>query len=148
MALIISDNDELNEVLLIHEIARQLRICFDRRVQHLGLTRSQWRVLSIVKRYPAISQNKIAELMEIEPITLVRTLDRMEKAGWIKRKIHPSDRRANQICLTSKVSDILSEVKKISLNSRKSALADFSETEHKKFLGYLNRLKINVNNML
>lgn len=148
MALIISDNDELNEVLLIHEIARQLRICFDRRVQHLGLTRSQWRVLSIVKRYPSISQSKIAELMEIEPITLARTLDRLEKAGWIKRKTHPSDRRANQICLTSKVNDILSEIKKISLNSRKAALADFSEVDHKKFLNYLNRIKTNTSNML
>jgi MarR family transcriptional regulator, transcriptional regulator for hemolysin len=148
MPLSINDKDETNEMLLVHEIARQLRFCFDRRVKHLGLTRSQWRVLSVVRRNPNIRQNQIAFLLEVEPITVVRTLDRMENNGWIKRKTDPKDKRANQINLTKKVEKILGEMKQISIATRKDALADFSDKDHQKFLGYLSRVKSNINLML
>lgn len=148
MALIIKDDDQTNELLFIHEIARQVRTCFDRRVSHLGLTRSQWRALCIIQRYPEVSQNKIAELMEIEPITLARILDRMEKAGWIKRKAHPKDKRVKQISLTNKVDGILAEIRKIAVKTRKDALANFSEAEHEKLLELLSRIKTNVHDMV
>ena len=68
----IIDDDAINETLLLHELAHAIRICFDRRAQHLGLTRSQWRVLAILRRQPGIRQTQLADCMEIEPITLAR----------------------------------------------------------------------------
>ena len=57
---------------LLHEVARLLRKRFERRAQHLGLTRSQWQVLARLATHEGIHQGGLAELLEIEPITLVR----------------------------------------------------------------------------
>lgn len=144
MALTLRDNDEAHELLLVHEIARQLRTCFDRRAQHLGLTRSQWRLLGILRRWPGMRQAKLAEMMEVEPITLGRLLDRMEKSGWIKRVPDPNDRRANSVVLTDKVGGILKEMRSVALDLRRETLEGFSEREYSQFLTYLQRMKRNV----
>lgn len=148
MSFNINDNDESNEMLLVHEIARQLRFCFDRRVKHLGLTRSQWRILCIIRRNPDIRQNQIAAMLELEPMTIMRTLNRMEKNGWIKRRINPEDKRANIVNIASKANKILEKMRKISLETRKDALKDFTLQDHQKLLGYLNRIKSNINQMI
>jgi MarR family transcriptional regulator, transcriptional regulator for hemolysin len=140
----ISSNDEENEALLMHEIARQMKICFDRRAQHLGLTRSQWRVLSVLRRNPGIKQTKLAECIEVEPITLVRLLDRMQKAGWIERRPDPKDRRANGIYLTPKVKAIVQEMRAIALDLRREYLRDISGKEHAQLLFCLKKIKKNV----
>lgn len=148
MDLNIQEHDEQNEMVLLHEIASQIRKCFDRRVQHLGLTRSQWRVLCILRRHPGIRQIQLADMMEVEPITLVRLLDRMVKSGWIERKPHPEDRRANQIYLTGKVQGVVDEMKHISISIRQHALDGFTQEEHDVLLRYLERMKTNTVAML
>src|SRR4051812_6066760 len=115
MPPLITDNDATNEAHLIHQIARQLRVSFDRRVKHLGLTHSQWRALGMLRRHPGMSQSQLAERLEIEPITLVRLLDRMEKAGWIARQPNPRDRRANCVVLTAQAQGILKKMRPIAL---------------------------------
>lgn len=140
----VKEQEDKNEMLLLHEIAHQLRILFDRRAQHLKLTRPQWRVLGILRRYPGSNQSQIADRMEVEPITLVRHLDRMAKAGWIERRPDPADRRANRIYLTPKVKDIVEEMREISLSLRQGALGGFSEKEHGILISYLARMKANV----
>jgi MarR family transcriptional regulator for hemolysin len=144
MKAAITHNDDENEALLMHEIARQMKICFDRRALHLGLTRSQWRVLSVLRRHPGINQTKLAEHIEVEPITLVRLLDRMQKAGWIERRPHPEDRRANGIFLTPKVKGIVQSMRRIALDLRQEYLHDFSKKEHAELLSYLRRIKKNT----
>lgn len=148
MAPQINENDEDNEALIIHEIGTQTRICFNRRARHLGLTRSQWRVLSIARRNPGIRQSRIACMMEIEPITLGRLLDRMQKSGWIERKEDPKDRRVNSILLTDKARDILSQMRPIALDVRRDALKGFTAEEYTTLLTYLKRMKTNVTTML
>jgi len=148
MPIAISDAEDANEALFIHEIARQMRICFDRRVHHLGLTRSQWRVLGILRRRPDIRQTQLAEMMEVEPITLTRLLDRMEQAGWLERVPDPADRRANLLRLTPKVGTILAEMQATARKMRHEALRDFSSDDHARLLEFLQRLKNNVSDML
>lgn len=144
----ITDNDDENESLLLYEISRQQRTCFDRRAQHLKLTRSQWHALGILRRNPGIRQSKMAEMMEVEPITLVRLLDRMEKAGWIKREQDPKDRRANCLMLTDKVRGIVEQMIRISLGLRGDTLKNFSEAERLQLLAYLKRIKQNISEAL
>lgn len=147
MALAIDDKDETNEALLLHEMARQLRLCFDRRAQHLGLTRAQWRVLGVLRRHPGINQTQMADMLEIEPITLVRQLDRMCKAGWVERRPDPRDRRANLLYLGAKTKDIVGQMRKLSIGLRRDALAGFTEVEHGVLLSYLQRMKTNISQM-
>ncbi len=79
---------------LLYDSARLLRRDFDRRARAIGLTRAQWSVLSHLVRYGGVNQAALADLMEIQPITLVRLLDRLEEAGWIVRQADPNDRRS------------------------------------------------------
>ncbi len=144
MAWRVDDSEVNNEALMVHELAHQLRKSFDRRAQHLGLTRSQWRVLAIVRRNQGIRQSQLADKMEVEPITLVRLLDRMVKSGWIERKPDPYDRRANQVYLTDKVKYIVGEMSNVALDLRQDVLVGFSEAEHKQLVAYLTRMKSNM----
>jgi DNA-binding MarR family transcriptional regulator len=85
--------------LLVSDIARLLRRNMDRRLQSLGLTQAQWRAIARLARSEGMTQAALAESLEIQPITLTRLVDRMEKAGWVERRTHPLDRRAVQLYL-------------------------------------------------
>src|SRR5690348_13133430 len=78
---------------LLYDAARLLRRDFDRRARRIGLTRAQWSVLANLVRNEGVNQAGLADIMEIQPITLVRLLDRLEEAGWIERRPDPTDRR-------------------------------------------------------
>ena len=78
---------------LLHEVARLLRKRFEQNARVSGLTRSQWQVLTYLAQNEGINQKGLAELLEIEPITLGRILDKLETLGLIERRAHPADRR-------------------------------------------------------
>ncbi len=143
-ASFVADRDEANEMLLVNDIARQVGVAFDRRADHLDLTRSQWKLLSALRRNPGIRQAHLATILEIEPISLVRQLDRMEKAGWVVRKTNPKDRRANELYLTEKVAGIVTEMRALAVNLRREVVAGFTEEEHRTLVGYLTRMKANA----
>jgi MarR family transcriptional regulator for hemolysin len=79
---------------LLHDIARLMRKIFDQRARSLGLSRAQWQLLVHLSRHEGINQSGLAEILEIENITLGRLVDRMEEAGWVERRADPGDRRA------------------------------------------------------
>jgi len=79
---------------LVNDVARLFGRRFDHNGRRLGLTRAQCRTLGYIARNEGINQAGLADLLEIRPMTLVRQIDRMEEAGWIERRPHPSDRPA------------------------------------------------------
>ena len=85
---------------LVSDVSRMLRENFRTTTPELGLTLAQARVLVHLSRNEGISQVALSALLEIQPITLLRQIDRLEKAGLIERRAHPSDRRAQQLYLT------------------------------------------------
>src|SRR4051794_38896269 len=85
---------------LVSDVARMLRENFRATAPEFGLTLAQARVLVHLSRNEGISQVALSSLLEIQPITLLRQIDRLEKAGLIERRAHPSDRRAQQLFLT------------------------------------------------
>src|ERR1700692_4499337 len=78
---------------LLHDVARLLKKRFGQNSRRSGLTRSQWQVLTYLAQNEGINQARLAELIEIEPITLGRIVDRLEAMGLIERHPHPTDRR-------------------------------------------------------
>jgi DNA-binding MarR family transcriptional regulator len=74
---------------VLHDVARLLRKRFEQRVRGFGLTRSQWQVLVHLAQHEGINQVGLAEILEIEPITLLRILDRLEAAGLVERRTPP-----------------------------------------------------------
>jgi len=82
------------------ESSRLLRNFIDTRAKRCGTTRAQWIVLFRLRQQEGLSQVDLADILELQPISLVRLLDRLVEQGLLKRRPHPKDRRANQLYLT------------------------------------------------
>jgi DNA-binding MarR family transcriptional regulator len=80
-------------VLLVADLASLIRREADRRARLHGMTRAQWKILFTVERTPGLTQRQIAELLEVEPITVGRLVDRLEARGLVERRPDAADRR-------------------------------------------------------
>jgi len=94
----------------IGETAHALRKAFDRRAVGMGVTRAQWKVLFRVERVPGLRQIELADLLDIEPITLSRIVDRLEEAGLVERVADPADRRAWRLHVTAKAQPLIGKL--------------------------------------
>ncbi|MBT8111986.1 MAG: MarR family winged helix-turn-helix transcriptional regulator [Gammaproteobacteria bacterium] len=94
---------------LVHDVARLMRRAFDRRVKHLGLTRSQWFVIAHLYRNDGRTQRHLADELEVQRAPLSKLLDRLEAGGWVERRADPDDRRANRIYITEKINPLMAE---------------------------------------
>lgn len=138
------ESPDRNFGLILHDVARLLRTNFDRRVRDLGLTRSQWWVLTHLYHQDGLTQTELADLMEIEKPSLGRLLDRLEAKNWIKRSIDPKDRRANRVYLTVDVKPMVREMRQHALAVRQQALAGLSESQRDVFVDTLLQVKENL----
>ena len=98
---------------LISDTARLLRKRFDQRAREIGLTRAQWQVLAYLTHNQGINQAGLAEMLEIEPITLSRHIDKMEQAGWVTRRPDPNDKRVKLLFISDHVQPLLDEMRSI-----------------------------------
>ena len=117
-----------------------MRKRFDGRATKLGLTRAQWRVPAHIGLQQCINQTALADILEVEKITLGRHIDRLQNAGWVHRHRDPMDRRAWRLYVTKKAHPTLSQMQHISLKTRAETLQGFSPAESYALL----RLKKNL----
>ncbi|MEO5493110.1 MAG: MarR family transcriptional regulator [Sphingomonas sp.] len=96
---------------LISDVSRLMRRRFDERARLVGATRAQWRTLTTLSRNEGLNQGALADLLEVEPITLCRMIDRLEESGLVERRRDPADRRAWQLFLTDKSTPILADLR-------------------------------------
>jgi MarR family transcriptional regulator for hemolysin len=97
----------------IGETAHALRKAFDRRACGLGVTRAQWKLLFRLERNPGLRQIELADMLDIEPITLSRIVDRLEEAGLVERVADPADRRAWRLHVTTKSRPLIEKLRGI-----------------------------------
>jgi MarR family transcriptional regulator, transcriptional regulator for hemolysin len=103
------DRDPL---VVLGDVARILRTRADQRARSLGMTRAQWIILARVERGPGLSQNDLAALLEVEPITVGRLVDRLEARGLLERRADPNDRRIKRLHLTPSAAPVMKEIGK------------------------------------
>src|SRR5262245_58597523 len=84
---------------LLNDVARMLRTFADQNVRRFGMTRAQWAVLARLQRQQGLKQSELADMLDLQPITLTRLLDRLSANGLIERRADPEDRRANRLFL-------------------------------------------------
>jgi len=101
---------ERDPLILLYDVARLLRTRFDQRARAYGMTRAQWIILARLERQPGISQNEMAAICEVEPITVGRLVDRLERHGLVERRSDPADRRIRRLHLLSPAKPILEEI--------------------------------------
>ena len=129
---------------LLHDIARLLRKKFDQRARGLGLSRAQWQLLVHLSRHEGINQSGLAEILEIENITVGRLIDRMEEAGWVERRPDPDDRRARLLHTTEKVAPVMERMRELAEATRNEALAGLSPTQRDALLDTLIQVRGNL----
>lgn len=129
---------------LLHDIARHLRKRFDQRARALGLSRAQWQVLAHLHRHEGINQRGLAEILEIESVTLGRLVDRLEAAGWIERRADPGDRRARRLYTTAKVAPVLERMWALGAMTREEALAGLGPAERVLLFAALETIRANL----
>ena len=99
-------------MLLLHDVARLLRTRFDQRARARGMTRAQWVILARLNAQPGLSQIEMASLLEVEPISVGRLIDRLEARGLVERRPDPADRRVRRLHLLPSAQPILDEISK------------------------------------
>jgi MarR family transcriptional regulator, transcriptional regulator for hemolysin len=129
---------------LLHEVARLLRKRFEQNARGSGLTRSQWQVLACLAKNEGVNQARLAELIEIEPITLGRIADRLETLMLIKRSPHPTDRRRRLLHLMPAARGRLEQAGEYGDVTHRQALAGVSEADRQHLLKTLQALKANL----
>ncbi|MEO5774066.1 MAG: MarR family transcriptional regulator [Sphingomicrobium sp.] len=128
----------------IGETAHVLRRAFDRRAAALGVTRAQWRVLVKLSRQPGLRQVELADLLDVEPITLCRIVDRLAEAELVERHRDPDDRRAWRLELTAKAAPLVEKLRHIAGELHARAFAGLSEADVSRLSAMLEVIRNNV----
>jgi DNA-binding MarR family transcriptional regulator len=132
--------------LLLVDGARLLRLRIDRALEGagLGLTSGEARTLAYVARYPASRQTALAAQMNVEPMTLVTFLDKLESRGLVSREPDPMDRRAKIVQLAPDAQPTLEQVRGITRKVQEGAMQDFDPDEAEMLRTLLKRMRANM----
>jgi DNA-binding MarR family transcriptional regulator len=126
------------------ESSRLLRNYIDNRAKGRGTTRAQWIVLFRLRQQEGLSQVDLADVLELQPISLVRLLDRLVEQGLLERRRHPKDRRANRLFLTRAGRDLVDDLDSLRDSIATDVLKDVSSSAIETSLEVLNSVKDNV----
>ncbi len=131
---------------LVHDVARLIRRRFERRARQTGLplTRHQARALLLIARNEGLRQAAVATMLDIEPIALVRMLDRLHEEGLVERRPHPTDRRVRTLWLTPSGGSVIDRILAINVEVREEACAGLPPAAREMVLWALDRMKDNL----
>jgi MarR family transcriptional regulator for hemolysin len=107
---------------LINDVGRLLRTYADQQARQFGMTRAQWAVLARLEYAEGLKQSELAELLDLQPITLTRLVDRLCTNGLIERRADPSDRRAKRLYLTAQARPLMNRLADLGENMMASVL--------------------------
>src|SRR5438552_13982618 len=111
----------------LYDVARLMRTRFDRWARTYGMTRAQGVILARLARQPGMTQNEMAGLCEVEPITVGRLVDRLEAGGLLERRLDPSDRRTRRLHLLPASEPILREIQRYKEELFREVTGDLDE---------------------
>src|SRR6201992_1650822 len=123
------------------ESSRLLRNHIDQRAKERGTTRAQWIVLFHLRQNEGLSQVDLAEVLELQPISLVRLLDRLVEHGLLERRHDPKDRRANRLFLTASGRQLVDDLDSLRDSIATDVLQDIPSAEIETSLETLRDVK-------
>jgi len=125
----------------LHDVARLMRTKFDQRARGWGMTRAQCVILKHLNHQPGLCQTELASLLEVEPITVARLIDRLEANGLVERRPDPSDRRMHRLHLLPAADPILKEIERYRAESIAHFKAGIPESDWETALRVLLHIK-------
>jgi MarR family transcriptional regulator, transcriptional regulator for hemolysin len=131
-------------LFVLYDVARRMRVRADQRARTRGMTRAQWVILIWLERQPGLSQNELAALVEVEPITVGRLVDRLETRGLVIRQADPKDRRVWRLQLTPAAVPVLDEIKRFRAELQDLITAGIKPANLEIMADGLLRMKVNL----
>ena len=131
-------------VFAMHDVARLLRTLADQRARELNMTRAQWSVLKRLEMSQGVKQAELAELLDLQPITLARLVDKLAALGLVERRDDPNDRRANRLYLTEAAAPVLERLNELGETLVGQALEGFDAFEIIALGESMERIKTNL----
>jgi MarR family transcriptional regulator, transcriptional regulator for hemolysin len=128
----------------LNDVARMLRTYSDQKAKQFGITRAQWVVLVRLDRFEGLKQSELAEMLDLQPITLTRLLDRLCDIGFIERRADPNDRRAKRLYLTPAARPLLEQLGNLGEELMAIALAGVDRESVEKMIVQLAIVKENL----
>jgi MarR family transcriptional regulator, transcriptional regulator for hemolysin len=128
----------------LNDVARLLRTYADHKAAQLGITRAQWAVMSRLERSEGLKQSELAEMLDLQPISLTRLLDRLCEHGLIERRSDPHDRRAKRLFLTPTARPLLERLGELGEDLMATVLAGIDRDTVKAMLANLSIAKENL----
>ncbi|MET3615162.1 DNA-binding MarR family transcriptional regulator [Rhizobium aquaticum] len=130
--------------ILLHDVARLMRRRFEQRARPVGLTRSQWHTLLLLSKNEGVHQKALAEMQEVEPITLMRLIDKLEERGLVERRKHETDRRIWMLYITQTARSLLEGAREFGNETRAEALEGISDADRVRLFEMLETMKSNL----
>ena len=131
---------------LVHDVSRLIKRRFDRKARQTGLpiTRRQAAVMLYIARNEGVSQTEVATWLDLEPIALVRMLDKLHDEGLVERRAHPTDRRVRTLWLTSAAQPVVTQILAINKAIREEAFAGMPPHARDTVIDILDGIKGNL----
>jgi MarR family transcriptional regulator, transcriptional regulator for hemolysin len=131
---------------LVHDVSRLVKRRFERAARQTGLpiTRRQAAVLLYIARKEGVSQAEVANWLDIEPIALVRMLDRLNEEGLVERRAHPTDRRVRTLWLQPAARPVVVRILEINMTIREEAFAGLAAGARDAMIAALGSIKDNL----
>lgn len=138
--------ESINDTLgtLLNDASRAVRRRFELLTAEHGLSVPQWRLLRHILREGPCNQAILADLLDVEPISVSRLIDRMEQSGWVRREAHPDDRRARIIVPTDKARAVAPQARATALAVYAEALAGLTEDQRRALMTALQTIPQNL----
>lgn len=133
---------------VLNDVARLIRKLFEQRAKGLGLTRAQWQVLAYLRFYEGIRQGGLAELLELEPISLSRVVDKLEAAGLVERRPDAEDRRSKRLYLSPPALPMLEQLKIIAEGAKRDVVAGIPAEDQALMMQSLLTMRSNLVRLL
>ena len=128
----------------LNDVARMLRTFADQKGRQFGISRAQWIVLMRLDRSEGLKQSELAEILDLQPISLTRLLDRLAENGLIERRPDPHDRRANRLYLTSAARPLLKQLAALGEGLMETVLQNVDAASQERLLRDLGIMKDNL----
>jgi MarR family transcriptional regulator, transcriptional regulator for hemolysin len=128
----------------INDVARMIRTYADQKARQFGITRAQWVVLVRLDRFEGLKQSELADMLDLQPITLTRLLDRLSASGLIERRADLNDRRANRLYLTPAARPLLEQLGELGEELMTTALAGVDRDSIERMVAQLATVKENL----
>ncbi len=145
--MIPTDERTRNFAFLLREVSRRFVLRFEEHARSISLTLPQCKVLVRLENHEGVSQARLAELADVDAMTMVRILDRMEAEGLLERRPDPADRRARCLYLTAKARPLLAEIWRLGDLTRAEVFDGIQKPDLQRFMDVLERMNANLSRL-